>query len=222
MAGDRPGENSVFLLRAASDIVDQQRALALLAVRDNPAMGQLAADDAGDDIAGQIGLRFLRKGLLRPVAFEECPHVRNAAVIDIAIRFTESPDLGIGGKGLFHIQMDQLLQVKVQPVAIGPDDHIGACSRFPWKIAIGIVDAVIGLAVNGGYSNLTACGLDKARGAGSALGEQKGGSEEGDACDSHEIAASMLHWWSLEEGGCILNERRILKSLKQAGRNHDD
>ena len=166
MAGDWPRENTVFLLRAAADIVDQQRALALLAVRNNPAMRELAADDAGDNIAGQIGLGLLGKRLLRPAAFEEGSHIRHAAMIDIAIRRPQPPDFGIGGKGLFHVEMDQLLQVKAQPVAIGADDDIGTGSRPARKVAFGIADAVIGLAVDGGHADLVARRFDKAGGTG--------------------------------------------------------
>ncbi len=201
MAGDGPGEQAVFFAGAAADIVDQQRALAPRpTIRHNPAMGQLAADNAGDHIAGKIGLRVFRESLLRTAAFEKCPHIRHAAMVDIAIRRSEAPDFGIGGKGLFHIQMDQLLQVQPQTIAIGADDHIGTCAGLVRKIAVRIADAVIGLAVNGGDVDLFSRGFDEAGSAVGALGEKRSGGEESDARCGQDIAPGGLHGRNVAKG----------------------
>lgn len=201
MAGNGPCEQAVFFAGAAADIVDQQRPFApRLAVRNNPAMGQLAANDAGDNIAGQIGLGLLRERLLRTAAFEEGPHIRHAAMVDIAIRRLEPPDFGIGGKGLFHIAMDKRLQIEPQTIAIGTDNNIGAGPRFARKITVGIADAVIGLTVNCGHSNLTARGFDKARRPAVALREQRGGDKQANARSGQKSAPGGLHGRNVAEG----------------------
>ena len=45
-------------------------------------------------------------------------------MINVTIRCAKAPDVGIGRKSLFHIQVDQLLQVEIQSVTMGTDDDI--------------------------------------------------------------------------------------------------
>jgi hypothetical protein len=65
-------------------------------------------------------------------------------MINVRIRFFETPNIWIGGKLNFHIFMNEFLQIQVNGTAQSSNDDIRTDSLFQWHVTSGIGQADIG------------------------------------------------------------------------------
>ena len=81
--------------------------------------------------------------------FEEGLEVRDAAVVDVFVRRGEVPVLRVGGKGSFHVLVDELLQIPAEG-AVAADDLIRADAGIgrhvaPWVVELHISGVIADL-----------------------------------------------------------------------------
>lgn len=100
-------------------------------------MRKLPCDGAGDEIARDVVLFVFRHLHGDPASLEIGLKVGHSAVVNISIRPLEAPDFRIFGEVLFHVLMDELLEIKALDSQCS-DYDIGADSFFLRNVTAGI------------------------------------------------------------------------------------
>ena len=118
MPGEGIDEEAVLLLRSRSNVVDdKRRSIGGFAVAHDHNMRKTTGDRTGHEVAGLVVGRFLRHRKRPPLPLEEALQVRNAPIVDVAVRRLESPVLRIRVEVRLHVLMDELLQVAALRIA---------------------------------------------------------------------------------------------------------
>jgi hypothetical protein len=74
-------------------------------------------------------------------------------VIDVFVGAFEAPDFRVLGEVLFHVLVNQLLEIEVE-LAEGADDDVGANSAFLRDISIGIFESNVRAIISRGDPDL--------------------------------------------------------------------
>jgi hypothetical protein len=172
VAGHRIGEQDVFLLCAATDVVQNQGdALDGATVGDDADVVKVARQFPRDDIAGQVRDRPVFQRDLGADAGEEGPKVRHAAVVDIAVGSGQAPERGIVGEMRLHVAVHRKLQVDPPAVAQGADHDVGTDATVARHVATREGKFCVTRIVGHSHADLIAGSGCQAR----RLGPRKGG-----------------------------------------------
>ncbi len=195
-------EQSVLLLGASADIVDDQRpAVFIPAIRDNEDVRQGVAHETDDDVAGQIVRRFPGDGHGPALPFEESHQIGHTAVVDVSVGAFQPPDFRVLAEIPLHIFMHSLLQVESIEAECS-DDDVGAHAAAGGHVAHGVIELHVGWIVSDGDAYLPA-------------------GERGEACIAHAVCSSA-------QGGRRKRreqqrgERPLLHALDLGGRYRQD
>src|SRR5437762_14391758 len=111
-----PGVQHVFVLRAATDVVDDIAAVR----RDDADVIQAAGKSPRDDVA-----RLPIRVRLLAATFEERHQIRHAAVIDVRVGPGESPHARIHTEVRAHVVLQLFLPIDVRRGAECANDYTG-------------------------------------------------------------------------------------------------
>lgn len=201
MPGEGIREQSVFLLGAAADVVDDEGdARGGFAVAHDHDVGQVPGEHAGDDVArAEIGgiFRYREGG---SAAAEESLEVGNPSVVDVFIRTGQAPFFGVFGEMGLHVFVDQLLEVHLAGVAQGTDEDIGADAAGGGHIAAGVGQGGVCGVVLDGDPDLFPGGCDQGFGAREVLGADV--PQQG---QDHEEREESEHGFRIDREGGMRN-----------------
>ena len=216
MAGEGEGEEVVVFDRAAADVVDDEGlAVAGEAVGDDHDVGAVAAEGAGDDVAGEVVGLLFGHGEGEAAALEKDAEVGDAAVVDVGVGLSQAPDFRVGGEVGAHVEVDELLEVEAGGVAEGADDDVGADAALAGDVAAGVFERDVGGVVAGGHADLGAGGGDEGEGFRGDFGRpvgvpllagDEGGEEGGKEEQSHREGFSS--WETGGSGGFFRENKR--------------
>jgi hypothetical protein len=178
VAGEGEIGQAVFFLGSDADVVDDiGSAFFRFLITHDHDVGEVVWDGACHQVAGLKGgvVVGFWEGESGVVAFEIGHEVRDAAVVDVAVGFAQTPDFRVFGEVGLHVLVNELLQVFLDRIAQCADDDIGANSALTRDVAVGIWYGNVCGIVAGGFSNLAAGGVDD---LGSCLGVGERGEEE--------------------------------------------
>ena len=136
-------KKDLFFFGAATNIVDDQRGALRNFIGDDPYVQDSVAEVPSNDVTRAVGfshVEVLVQGNLMPL---EIPHeVRHATVIDIFVRFLESPFSRIRTEILPHILVDFLLKIDSY-FPNRTNNHITANPRMNGNITTGVIERFI-------------------------------------------------------------------------------
>ena len=192
MSGEWELEEAVLTFRPLADVVDDPgRGAAIRCRNDDGDVWEVRGHGAGDEITGQIVGSVLCDGQRGTTPLEKRLQIRHAAVVDVFVGRFEAPDFRIGGKGAFHVLMDEFLQVEAER-SVTANDFIRADAGIGGDITIWVIQPHISRLVTNRELRALHRGLHETFGEGRCclrMAEADAGKEEAETADHVSHAA---------------------------------